>query len=89
MFYASALCNFFLSLSSSGADDLPALNEIEEEATVVESIGLSKPGRVLIHGVLWKAKPADSQSGRLIEVGETVRVVGRKGLVLHVSPGEL
>jgi membrane-bound ClpP family serine protease len=47
--------------------------------------GLEPEGSVLVRGELW---PACSKSGRRIERGRTVRVVGAGGHLLKVEPVE-
>lgn len=43
------------------------------------------PGEVFVLGELWRARPANPDAGEL-RVGQTVRIVGREGLVLLVEP---
>ena len=57
-----------------------------DEATVVNDIKPYSIGRVVMHGVYWKAKATEDLSSKTIPLGKTVTISHRKGLTLYVRP---
>jgi ribosomal protein S7 len=53
--------------------------------TVQKPVGLHQRGRITINGQWWTALTTQSQ---LIQVGEVIRVIGRKELTLFVQSSQ-
>lgn len=86
MFLTSVVSHLFSLKFSKSRGNANNLTYSLNEATVVDVIGPPKAGKVMIHGVYWKAKATKGLSNEIILVGKTVVVDYRKGLTLYVHP---
>ena len=59
--------------------------EFEEPAEILSGFENSTAGRVRIGGESWNARAADGETYQL-RAGSSVRVIGRDGLTLLISP---
>lgn len=62
------------------------LNAIESgQGVVIQPIAPRRPGQIKFQGTYWQAELAQPSYGK-IDAGESIEVVGRRGITLLVVP---
>ena len=86
MLLASVIKNIAALSAFEHRPSSQSLTCVLDTAVVVNDIQPHSVGKVVMHGVYWKAKAINSLSSQTISIGQTVSISHRKGLTLYVSP---